>query len=380
MFGLAVSTLILTVYATIDLFIGNRSVRALREVSPEPDHTMRRVSIIVAARNERRNIRHALLSLLNLAYPDYELIVVNDRSEDSTGDILDEMARHHPRLRVIHIDTLPPGWLGKNHAQWVGSQRATGDVLLFTDADIVMEPTVLTRAVRFMDQNKLDHLAATPSMHMPTRFLGMFGAAFIVIFSFFARPWQARNPGSYFHIGIGAFNMVRLDAYRHVGGHETIRLRPDDDIKLGKIIKKAGFRQEAAYAPEFLKVEWYSSVGEAIKGLEKNTFSGADYNVALIVAGVLIHSLCSIWPFVAILVTGGWTQAIYGLAVALILFTVADSSRFHLSPSWYAIGYPLTSALFIFIMLRTMILNLSQGGIYWRGTFYPLDELRKNRV
>lgn len=377
---LAAAILILTAFAAVELFIGNRSVRALRDISPEAVHPVRRVSIIVAARNEQRNIREALQSLLDLTYGDYELIVVNDRSEDATGGILDDMARLHPRLRIIHIDTLPSGWLGKNHALWVGSQRATGDLLLFTDADIVMEPTVLSRAVRFMDQNRLDHLAATPSIHMQTVFLGMFGSAFIVIFSLFARPWRARNPGSYFHIGIGAFNLVRRGVYQQVGGHETIRLRPDDDIKLGKIIKKAGYRQDAAYAPEFLAVEWYSSVSEVIKGLEKNAFSGADYNVALILAGVLFHSLCSIWPFLAIFMTGGWTQISYALTVVLILFTVADSSRFHHSPPWYAIGYPLTSALFVFILLRTMVLNLAQRGIYWRGTFYPLEELKRNRV
>jgi len=380
MFWLSVITLILTSIAAIDLFIGNRSVRALRGVSAEPDSSPLSVSIIVAARNEARNIRTALQSLLDLGYADYELIVVDDRSEDATGAILDEMASYNPRLKIIHIDTLPAGWLGKNHAQWVGSQRATGELLLFTDADIVMESTVLTRAVRFMKDNRIDHLVATPSMQMPTVFLGMFGSAFIVIFSFFARPWKARDPKSYFHIGIGAFNFVRRDAYQNVGGHETIRLRPDDDIKLGKIIKKAGYHQDAVYAPEFLSVEWYASVKEVIRGLEKNAFSGADYNVALILGGVLFHSFCSIWPFLAVFVTNGLPQVMYGVTAIIILFTVGDSSSFHHSPVWYAIGYPLTSVLFLFIMLRTMILNLLQGGIYWRGTFYSLKELKTNKV
>jgi glycosyltransferase involved in cell wall biosynthesis len=377
---IATATLILSVIALLDLVIGNRKVRALREMSPvaAPDH--QRVSIIVAARNEERNIREALSSLLELSYPDYELIVVDDRSEDHTGQILDEMAARHNRLKVIHIDALPAGWLGKNHALWVGSKRATGEMLLFTDADIVMEPSVVSRAVAFMGQNRLDHLAATPSVRMPTIFLGMFGAAFIIFFSLFSRPWKARDPKSRCHIGIGAFNMVRASAYLQVGGHETIRLRPDDDIKLGKIIKKGGLRQDAAYAPEFLVVEWYASLGEVIRGLEKNAFAGADYNIPLVLAGILVHLLCSIWPFLAILVTHGLVQGIYLAIVLLILLVVADSARFHGAPFWYAAGYPLTSALFVYILLRTMLLNLIQGGIYWRGTFYPLKELKANRV
>ncbi len=380
LFWIAAATLIVTTCVAFDLFSGNRSVRALRDVLPVPVGDPSRVSIIVAARNEQRNIREALQSLLDLAYPNFELIVVNDRSEDNTGRILDDMARTHPCLKVLHIDVLPPGWLGKNHALWIGSHRASGELLLFSDADIVMEPTVVTRAVAFLEQNRLDHLAATPSMRMPTTFLGMFGAAFIIFFSLFSRPWKARDPKSRHHIGIGAFNLVRSAAYRQVGGHETIRLRPDDDIKLGKIVKQAGFRQDVAYAPEFLEVEWYASLGEVIKGLEKNAFSGADYNIPLVLTGVVIHILCNIWPFMAIFLTRGWIQGINLATVVLILLVVADSARFHRSKSWYAVGYPLMSALFVFILLRTMLLNLMQGGIVWRGTFYSLKELKGNRV
>ncbi len=380
LFWLAIAILILTILSAIDLFSGNRSVCALRDVSPAPVPGLPRVSIIVAARNEQRNIREAVQSLLELGYPDYELIVVDDRSEDDTGRILDNMADRHNRLKVIHVDVMPPGWLGKNHALWVGSRRATGDLLLFTDADIVMEQTVVTRAVNFLEQNRLDHLAATPSMRMPTTFLGMFGVSFIIFFSLFSRPWKAKDPKSRCHIGIGAFNLVTAAAYRQVGGHETIRLRPDDDIKLGKIIKQAGFRQDVVYAPEFLMVEWYASLREVIVGLEKNAFSGADYNISMVLAGALLQTLCSVWPFAAIFLTHGAIRGIYLATVALILLIVADSARFHHSRPWYAIGYPLTSALFIFILLRTMLLNIRQGGIRWRGTFYELDKLKGNKI
>jgi glycosyltransferase involved in cell wall biosynthesis len=380
LFWIAAATLLLTFLAALDLLRGNRSVRALREISPAPYPGLPRVSLIVAARNEQRNIREALQSLLELGYPDYELIVVDDRSEDDTGRILDDLAATHVHLKVIHVDALPPGWLGKNHALWVGSRRAAGNLLLFIDADIIMEPTVVTRAVAFLEQNRLDHLAATPSMRMPTHFLGMFGASFIIFFSLFSRPWKARDPKSSCHIGIGAFNLVSAEAYRQVGGHETIRMRPDDDIKLGKIIKQAGFRQDVAYAPEFLVVEWYSSFRGVITGLEKNAFSGTDYRILLVLAGVILLSLCSIWPFVAIFITTGAIKVVYLSTVALIMLVVADCARFHHSRPWYAIGYPVMSALFIFILLRTMLLNLWQGGIRWRGTFYSLKELKANRV
>lgn len=380
LFWLAVAALVLTVLSALDLFIGNRSVRPLAETSPELDADAPRVSIVIAARNEQRNLREALQSLLLLSYPNYELIAVNDRSEDDTGAILDQLAGRQNRLKVIHVDALPAGWLGKNHALWIGAKRATGELLLFTDADIVMEPSVLNRAVNFLESHLLDHLAATPSVRMPSTFLGMFGASFIIYFSLFSRPWKAKDPKSRCHIGIGAFNLLRASAYRQVGGHETIRLRPDDDIKLGKLIKKAQLRQDVTYAPEFLAVEWYATLGEAIRGLEKNAFAGADYSIPLVLTGVLFHLACSVWPFAAVFLTRGVTRGLYLVVVVLVLAMFADSARFHRARPWYALGYPLTSALFVFILVRTMTLNLLQGGIYWRGTFYPLEELKRNRI
>ncbi len=379
-FWLSSATLLVTILVTIELLIGNRSVEALRDMPHVPDPFSQKVSIIVAARNEQRNIGSALQSLLDLEYPNYELIVVDDRSEDATGEILDAIAASAPRLNVIHINNLPDGWLGKNHALWVGSQQAAGNYLLFTDADIVMEPTVVTRAVAYFERNNLDHLAVTPSMQMPTTFLGMFGVSFMVIFALFSRPWKAKDPKSRFHIGIGAFNMVRAETYRQVGGHETIRLRPDDDIKLGKIIKQRGFRQSVAYAPEYLAVEWYSSIIEAIRGLEKNTFSGADYSILMVISGVASQILFSIWPFAALFLTSGITWCMNLAVILLSLILYADCARFHHSRVWYAIGYPVATLLFAVIMMRTMILNLVQGGIYWRGTFYSLKELKANKV
>lgn len=380
LFWLGVVTLIIYAVVTLDFLIGNRSVRALHEMLPEMAKDPPRVSVIVAARNEERNLRAALASLLNLDYPDWELLVIDDRSDDTTGAILDEMADNEPRLRVLHLCELPAGWIGKNHALWAGSRQASGEILLFTDADIVMEATTLRRAINYLQENSCDHLVVTPSMTMPTTFLQMFGASFVLFFSLFTRPWKARDPHSRRHIGIGAFNMVRIAAYDAVGGHATIRLRPDDDLKLGKMLKQGGFRQDAVYGPDFLSVEWYASVGEMIRGLEKNAFAGCDYRISLALGGSLFHLLCTIWPYLAILVTSGSTRMVYAAVVVLLTFLFADCASFHRTRRWYAVGLPVCTLLFVWIILRTMVLNLCQGGITWRGTFYSLRELRSNRV
>jgi glycosyltransferase involved in cell wall biosynthesis len=380
LFWLGLTILIAAIALACEIAIGSRKISRLVDISPIPDAEAPSVSIVVAARNEERNIRVALQSLLNLDYPHLQLIVVNDRSEDHTATILDEMAAVNTTLEVVQIQTLPGGWLGKNYALWQGAQRASGELLLFTDADVVMAPGTLKRAVNYLQQNNIDHLAATPEARMPSLSLNMFAVTFGLFFSIFTKPWQADNPNSRCHIGIGAFNLVRVDAYRKVGGHKTIALRPDDDLKLGKIIKNAGFRQRLVYASELITVEWYASIRELILGLEKNIFAGTDYRLWLAIAGVLFNIIAILWPYLALLVTEGTTRLIYLAIVAVISLVVADSARAHSFSPWYALGFPLSTALFTFIIVRTLICNLSQGGITWRGTFYSLEELRRNQV
>ena len=374
--------IILTTYILIGLEVamGSRKIIFLRDISPVLPASPLSISIIAAARNEERNIRAALQSLLALNYPHLQLIIVDDRSEDDTGTILDTMAAGDPRLEIVHVSDLPSGWLGKNHALWVASQQASGELLLFTDADVMMTPDTLARATNYLQQEDIDHLAATPEARMPSLLLNLFGAVFGLFFGLFTRPWKAADANSRCHIGIGAFNLVRAATYRQVGGHQSIALRPDDDLKLGKIIKKAGFRQRLAYGTGLISVEWYSSVRQLVQGLEKNVFAGTDYRLWLAISGVLFQLVASLWPYLALAVTQGSTLAVYITTVIVISLIVADGARFHGFSPWYALGFPLAVGLFTFIIARTVTCNLAKGGIVWRGTFYPLAELRKNRV
>ena len=120
------------------------------------------LSIVVPACNEEDTIERGMNSLLALDYPHLEIIAVNDRSTDRTGAILDRLALSDPRLRVLHVETLPAGWLGKNHAMHSGSQAAKGKWLLFTDADVVFAPDALRRTVAFAERECLDHLVLSP--------------------------------------------------------------------------------------------------------------------------------------------------------------------------------------------------------------------------
>lgn len=377
---LALLILVTHLLLAYQLARGSRRIDFLRASSGQPTAQLASVTIIAAARNEERQLRQAALSLLGLDYPRLEVILVNDRSDDRSGVILDQMAAEHAHLRTIHIDHLPDGWLGKNHALWAAAQQATGDWLLFTDADVIMSPTSLFQAVCYAETHQLDHLAVTPEARMPSFLLNAFGLTFGFFFGLFTRPWKAADAASQAHIGIGAFNLVRRHVYEQVGGHRTIALRPDDDLKLGKIIKRAGFRQNLAYGTGLIQVEWYSSVMEVVRGLEKNLFAGTDYRIGLTLAGILFNLIFCLWPWLAVLLTQGPQRLIYLAACITMVLVAADGARFHGFNRWTAVAFPVTVTLFTFIVLRTLILTLAQGGIYWRGTFYSLKQLKKNRV
>ena len=376
----AVANLAFALMAMSLVALGDRRTTRLSNYSIPNLAAWPRVSLIAPARNEERNIEEAIRSLLALDYPNLEITIVQDRSTDRTGEILDALAAESPRLNVVHLTELPPGWLGKNHAMHVGAARSTGEWLLFTDADIVFEPTTLRRAIGYAIDNRVDHLAGTPETRMASWMLNAFTVTFAIYFALYVRIWAIRNPKSGAHVGIGAFNLVRAEVYRAVEGHESIRMRPDDDLKLGKIIKRAGYRQDVVNGSGMIVVEWYRSVGELIRGLEKNAFAGADYSIPLTVFSSFLSLLFNVWPFLAVFLMPSPTRWIY-LAVCITLWSGAWlTARGMRAPISCAIAFPVGVLMLVYIQWRTMLLNYYQNGIRWRDTHYSLSELKANKV
>jgi len=380
LFWLAALTALAQAAVFLELAVGAGRLRGLRDVVPAGAAEIPSVSIVVAARNEERGIRPALRSLLGQRGARIEVIVVDDRSDDHTGAILDGMAGEDPRLRVEHVIHLPSGWLGKNHALWLGARAARGELLLFTDADVVMAPDAVARAAAYLAREGMDHVTVAPRVIMPGWLLQSFGVAFGIFFSLFTRPWKARDPRSAHHVGIGAFNLVRADAYRRMGTHRAIAMRPDDDVKLGKLVKKNGFRSDFVVGAEQVSVEWYHSLPELVRGLRKNGFAGVDYRLSLVIFVTVAQLVFYVWPFAAVWVTGGWTRVLYAFAVGVMLVMYAGAARAQRTPWWLGMMFPLACVLFLFVMWNATIYALVNRGIEWRGTHYPLDELRANKV
>ena len=339
------------------------------------------VSVIVAARDEQRHIEVAARSLLAQTYERLELIVVDDRSVDATPEILARLARADSKLRVLRVDRLPDGWLGKNHALHTGAAGVTGELLLFADADVVLAPDALSRAVRLLQLEHADHLAVAPDLVLPTWSLALVVNYFMMWFLLWLRPWKARDPRSRAYVGIGAFNLVRAAAYRAIGGHTAIALRPDDVIMLGKLLKSRGYRQIVAAGDHHeVVVEWYRSLGELARGFRKNAFAGLRYSALLTGATVVGNLMLAVWPFMAVFLTRGAERDLYAVAAVAQMIAYAGPAMKQRTRPWLAFLYPVAAILFVGILSAAVLRTLRHRGIEWRGTRYPLDALRANRV
>lgn len=376
---LAVLTLIAACLSALELSLGNRRIKFLRYTGAL-DELYGKVSIIVAARNEQRHLRQAVESLMAQDYPQLEIIVVNDRSIDDTGAILTNLARSHDRLRVIHITQLPHGWLGKNHALFIGAQQASGDYLLFTDADVIMHPTAVSRAISFVQQNNLDHLAVSPQTNQKGTLLNILVGTFLYLFTLGKKPWKARDRKSRFYMGIGAFNLIAADAYKKIGTHQRIAMRPDDDMMLGLLVKKNHLQQDVLNGIGMINIEWYTSLGKMIRGLEKNVFAGLNYSLLFAAAACLCLFTFLVFPVGAVFLTSGAARIINLLALAVWAVSYADNARFWKIPLWHGIALPLGTVLLIYAIANAVARTIRNHGITWRETHYPLEDLKANRL
>ncbi|HXM20771.1 MAG TPA: glycosyltransferase family 2 protein [Terriglobales bacterium] len=342
-----------------------------------------RVSIIVPARNEEEHIGPALTTLLKLDYDNYEVIAVDDRSTDRTGEVMDRIAstpEASGRLKVIHVAELPPGWMGKVHAMWTAANQASGDWLLFTDADVLFRPDVVRRALAYAEAEGADHLVLFPRMIMKSPGERMMIGFFQTLFVFGHRPWKVADPKTKDHMGVGAFNLIRRRVYDAVGGYQALRFEVLDDMKLGKIVKNAGYAQRNVYGADLISLRWAKGAMGVVQNLTKNFFAVMSFQSWRLLLSVFALAFLNLLPFLGIWLAHGWERLPYAVALAsLFAIHVGMAGRSDV-PAYYFVLHPIGAALFVYIMLRSMGLTLARGGIVWRGTFYPLDQLRKGMV
>ena len=345
-----------------------------------------RVTIIVPARNEEEHIAATLAHLLALDYSNVEVIAVNDRSTDRTGAIMEGMAAEvgknarPTQLTVIHIAELPPGWLGKTHAMWSAAQQATGDWLLFTDADVLFKPDTLRRAIAYAESEQAAHLVLFPRMILKNVGERMMIAFFQALFVFGHRPWKTADPEASDHMGVGAFNMVRKPAYEAIGTYQALRMEVLDDMKLGKVVKNAGFAQRNVFGEDLISLRWAKGALGVVNNLTKNFFAVLSFQVWRTVASIIGLAFLNLGPFLGVWLAHGWARIPYAIALVSIFGIYwGMSSKSAVRPHYFFL-HPVSTSLFVYTLLRSMIHTFRNDGIVWRGTRYPLEELRKGLV
>ena len=360
-------------------FVGLPTVTNLLQPQAYPTDPDAAITVVVPARNEGPHIRACLESLLAQDYAKLQVIAVDDRSEDETGALMEELAATHPqRLRVLHVAELPPEWLGKTHAMAMAAEQSASEFLLFTDADVIFAPDAIRLAVAYAVAEQADHVVLVPT----TIIRRWDEAALLSFFSTFglwgARPWKIADPQAKRDaLGIGAFNLIRRTAYEQVGGYAALRMEIVEDLGLGRRIKRAGLRQRVVFGKGLVSVHWASGVPGLIGVLTKNIFAAVNFRVPLLLGGCVWLVVFCMLPFVGFLMPGLTTPCTITLAsIGWAYLLMGKTSG--LSP-WNALLTPLAAGVFVFTLLRSMVTTLVQGGVVWRGTFYPLAELRRHR-
>jgi len=337
------------------------------------------LTVIVPARNEEADVRGCLESLLQQDYPDLRIIAVNDRSTDSTGELMDALAALHPEaLSVIHVTNLPAGWLGKTHAMAKAAAQAETDFLLFTDADILFRADSLRRALASAIATKADHLVLAPT----TIIHRWDEAALLSFFQIFglwaARPWKVADPESRDAIGIGAFNMIRTSAYRQIGGFESFPMEIVEDLGLARRVKWAGLAQRMVFGRGMVRVHWAAGVPGLISVMTKNIFSAFNFHATLLLGACGWLALFCVVPFFVVF------SRVVSLPATITLAAMAYGYMLMGRPSglsaWNVLLAPFAGLLFIYALCQSMVITLWQRGVIWRGTFYSLAELRKHTV
>ncbi|HUV69841.1 MAG TPA: glycosyltransferase family 2 protein [Terracidiphilus sp.] len=373
------------------------AVAALRGMATLPDLTLMEaaalpllsggdgpdLTVVVPACNEEKSIEATLRSLLGSAGLRLEVIAVNDRSTDRTGQRMDEVAAEAAAsggvhcLRVIHIRELPTGWLGKPHAMALGAQQARAPWILFTDGDVIFRPEALELALRHVEGAKADHVVLVPTLILKTVAETAMLAAMNYLGGWTVRLWKVADPRARDFIGVGGFNLIRREVYERLGGFEGLRMEVLDDMRLGWLVKRGGYQQQVAVGPGLVRIRWLQGALGVIRLAEKNGFAALRYRVGLTLLACLVLAALIVLPLLAI-AAGGLALGAGLLTYGSVAMAYWANRKVTAASPWLAVLFAPAAGVVLYAGLRSMLLALVRRGVDWRGTRYQLDELRRH--
>ena len=354
-----------------------KNVQSLPSISLDREKSYPRLSVIIAARNEAGTIENALKSVLAQNYPNLEIILVNDRSNDGTDKILQKLAEKDPRVLIHHVEELPPGWLGKVNAMQQGFGRSTGVWLLFTDADVHFQEESLERIIAVAERSSVDYLCVVPEVQARQRLLKALYTVSLSGFFLATRIWEVKNQNSF--VGVGACGLVRRSLLSQSPGLPWLKMEVVDDLALAQLAWQAGGKLDVYWGRECLGVEWYPSMSDLIRGLEKNLFAGAQYQYWRALLGIIGILFVAVAPWLSIF-SGNWLLSLTAVGAFSGYWLAWISGDKAQGVGWLE---RLISPLLLFViawaLARSTFITWRQGGIQWRETFYSIADLRRGQ-
>lgn len=334
------------------------------------------LTVVVPAKEEAAKIKATLRSLLGQDYPAMEIIAVNDRSQDATGALMEQVAAQAAgRIRVVHVAGLPDGWTGKVHAMQRGMAESRGQYVLFTDADVLFGREALRRAMTVVEHERADHLVVMPTPIVESWREGAMLGALQMLGALTVRPWKVADPKARRDaMGVGAFNLVRREAFAEIGGFLPMRMEVLEDVRLAFQFKRAGLRTRVAFGRGLVRIHWARGLRGIVGVVTKNLFAAMRFHAGMAVLSCAMLGVLCVLPAIELFwaptrLAGAVTWGLVGLGYWRYGRYSGVGLRF-------VVLFPFGSAVMIFALARSTAVSLRQGGVLWRGTFYPLRELR----
>jgi hypothetical protein len=348
---------------------------------PLPMDEPRHLAVLVPACNEEDVIQTTLRSLLASTGLRLEIVAIDDRSTDRTGTRMDEVAAESApsphTFTVLHNHELPAGWLGKPHALALAAKQTTAPWILMTDADMHFTPRALELALRCALREEADHFCLVPEQTHETIGETAMLATVQAMSQWTTRLWKVADPKSKDSFGMGCFTMVRRDTLERLGGMEILKMQVTEDLALGWMAKHAGFRSCIALGPGLLSIHWMQGWTGLVGNMEKNGFTIFGYRLWL---GILacLGVAAQVWLPLQAISLGGWNLLAGLLTYLGVALTIHANRRINAVSPWAALLFAPTAAIVGFGFARSIALTILRDGVHWRGTHYPLRELRKH--
>lgn len=342
------------------------------------------ISVLVPARNEEHNIKNVLESLLVQNYPKYEVIVLNDHSEDKTGDIISAVKEKFPALKIINGKPLPEGWTGKCFACSQLFENSAGEYIIFTDADTVHKADSLRKSAAIALNRSADMLTLFPEMIMKTfsekLLMPMLWFTITMLLPFY---FVDKKGFVKFSVGIGPFMMFRRSAYEKIGGHYSVKDAIVEDVWLARKIKENGLKLIAAEGYNILSVRMYRNFGEIWRGFSKNIFAGFEFSSIFLFSVNMMYILLFFMPFILFLIElslySGFKELLILTGIQVLILYLARtviSARFKLGII-STILHPLGAISVPVIALNSWRWIKLGKGANWKGRFYkPTKNLK----